>query len=323
MEPSILNTVKRLTTFLIFISVSLVITSCRELDEFVPVLDSVTFDFSEEFSAKADTLSVSINGKNTTIITTPKGTEFVFKQDMFAFENGESCPCETVLIEIIEVDKKRDYLVHDVSTVSEDQILTSAGAYRLAAFYQGKSLRLAPGRQFYFSLPTEILDPEMELFYGERTGVSLDWAPAARSSGSQVSVIPGEWQYNDTSSLIVGYQVFSDRMEWLTIGKFASESAANPVCIKLDESYNSDNTILFALFQKEKSILKLNSQANKGFCSVNIPVGTEIIFIAIHKKGNNLYQFASEYTTIRENHFQSLDFTQMTFDQIKVHLLNL
>lgn len=323
MEPSILNNVKRLTTYLMFVAVSLLVTSCKEIDEFVPVLDSLTFDFSEEFSSKTDTLSVRINGKNTTVITTPRGTEFVFKEDMFTFENGEYCPCETVLMEIIEVDKKRDFLVHNISTVLGDQILTSAGAYRLAAFYQGKSLRLAPGRQFNFSLPSETLDPKMELFYGERTGDGLDWALATRSSGSQVSVVPGEWQYNDTTSLIVGYQVFSDRMEWLTIGKFASDGPPNPVCIKLDESYNSDNTILFALFQKGKSILKLNSQANKGFCSVNIPVGTEIIFIAVHKKSNNLYQFASEYTTIMENHFQSLDFTQMTFNEIKVHLLNL
>ncbi len=313
----------RLTTYLIFVAISFLVTSCREIDEFVPVQDSVVFDFSEEFSAETDTLSFSINGMNTTVITTPKGTEFVFKQDMFTFENGVYCQCESVLIKIIELDKKRDYLVHHASTVSGDQILTSAGSYHLAAFYQGKSLQIAPGHHSSFWLPSDILDPEMQLFYGERTADGLDWSPAPRFSGSKASVIPGEWQYNDTTSLIVGYQVFSDRMEWLNIGQFTSDGPLNPVCIKLGESYNSDNTVLFALFQNEKSILKLNSEVHNGFCSVNIPVGTEIVFIAVHKKGNNLYQFASEYTTIKENHFQSLDFIEMTLDQIKVHLLNL
>jgi hypothetical protein len=319
-ETSILMTMKTLAHIVLL--VCLLIFACKEVDEFIPVQETIEFDFSKEFTSAADTLSYQLNLTEPTIIRTPRGTEFVFKPDMFTFANGDYCPCETVTIELIELDKKRDYLVHQASTISDGKILISAGAYHIAAFYQGKPLQLSPDHLACFWLPSDKLDPSMQLFFGNRNGTIFNWEPAGQSSTIS-SITPGQWQYNDTTSFIVGYQCFSDRLAWINVDKYAADAPKNPVCIKLDPTYTGANTVLFAILKKEKSILSLNYLASDGFCLPSIPVGIEVIFVAIHKKGDNVYEFATETVTIEENHFQSLSFNAKSLDDIKDFLADL
>lgn len=296
--------------------------SCREVDQFVPVEDNVPFEFSQEFTGPQDTLTYELTISEPIIIRTPKGTEFVFKPEMFVFTNGDYCECDQVRIEIIELDKKRDYLVHEASTISDGELLVSAGAYHVAAYAKGKPLKLAPGHLACFWLPSPTLDPEMKLFYGERTISGFNWTPSDLRSGF-ASITPGQWQYNDTTDVIVGYQCFSERLDWINVDKFVQAGSRNPVCIKLDEAFTSENTVVFAVLKDEKSILKTKYSANDGFCLTNIPVGSEVLFIGIRKSGANQYEMASEFTTIEKNHFQSLNFNQTDFNEIRNYLANL
>lgn len=301
----------------------LVLFSCREVDQFIPVEENVPFQFRLEFTGPADTLIYELHLEEPRIIRTPKGTEFVFKPEMFVFENGAFCECRNVRIEIIELDKKRDYLVHEASTVSNGKMLISAGAYHVAAFESGKPLKLAPEHLACFWLPSNKLDTEMKLFFGERTAANgFNWIAADTGNGRS-SITPGQWQYNDTSAVIVGYQCFSEKLEWINVDKYITESSVNPVCIKLDTAFNRDNTVVFAVLKKEHSILKLNYTAGEGFCVSGIPVGTEVIFIGVRKTGTDKYELASDAAVIEPNHFQTLSFETTDFTVIKDFLSSL
>lgn len=302
-------------SYILFL-VSILGYSCKEVDEFIPVFDGTPFEFGQEFTNAQDTLTYQLNLVEPMIITTPRGTEFVFKPEMFEYQNGDFCRCEKVTIEIIELDKKRDYMVHQASTISNNQILISAGAYHLAAYSEGKPLRLTRGHLVCFWLPSDQLDPEMKLFFGERAGNGFNWTLAELSTSGS-SITPGEWQYNDSTSLIVGYQCFSDRLEWINVDKFVKEEPKNPVCVKSDPLSTGENTVIFALLTEYNAILQLNFSASDGFCLANVPVGAEVLFVGVRKSGNGLYEFASETSVIEQNHFQSLDFTPKNFDEIK------
>lgn len=297
--------------------------SCKkEVDEFIPILEPIDFDFSEEFTTVGDTLTYAIDGTIRITLTTPKGSEFILKGGMFEYTNGEFCPCEEIIVKIIELDQKRDYVVHQKPTISNDQVLISAGAYHFSAYYKGQLLQMIPDEQLCLILPSEILDDEMELFYGEDLSSSFNWTPANAIPDSRAFVKAGEWQTD--SSFIVGYECFSDRLGWINVDKLASDGTKNPVCIKLDKSYTDQNTVVFAVLLKEKSILNLYYDSSKsGFCASNIPENLEVMFIGVSKKGEVLYELASEKTIITQNHFQSLTFESASIDQIKSFLLAL
>jgi len=301
------------------------VISCREIDQFVPdIQEEYVFDFSKEFTEASDTLVYQLIGNTYNVISTPKGTEFRFKSDMFLFENGDYCSCEDVRLQILEVDKKRDYVVHQTSTVSNNQLLISDGAYHISASYRGQELILAPGHQICFILPSDKLDFEMELFYGEQTTDQFNWIQASQNTQSASSIRAGEWSNIDSSEIIVGYECFSDRMSWINVDKFASNGPKNPLCIEINDSYDGDNTVMFAILKTEKSILKLYfDSTQQGFCTSNIPIGTHVYLVGVHKSADEQYEVGFEGIAVDPNHRQYLDFTSSSMEDIKTLLRGL
>ena len=298
-------------------------SSCKkEVDQFIPFFESVEFDFSSEFTGKEDTLTFELSGLDRMTLTTPIGTEFILKGGMFQYADGTSCACEKIVVQIIELDKKRDYVVHQTPTVAKDQLLISAGAYHIAAFHEGKALQMIPEEQLCLVLPAKDPDSDMKLYYGSDDPAGFTWLPADEVPGSRAFVMAGEWQTD--SSLIIGYECFSDRLGWINIDKLASDGPKNPVCIKLDDFHTGQNTVVFAVVPEERSILSLYYNLDEdGFCLSNIPVGLEVLFIAVSKKDEDLYELATEQVVISKNHFQSLTFETKSFDEIKNFLLSL
>ena len=311
---------KKICTYISILAIPLFSGCKKEVDKFIPLVEPVSFDFSEEFTNSSDTLTYSIAGDERMTLKTPKGSEFIVKGDMFEYaSSGDFCSCEEVVIQVIELDKKRDYVVHQKPTVSDNQLLISAGAYHFAAFHNGKPLRMVADEQLCLIMPSNTLDNKMELFYGAENGGQFNWSPANEVVDSRAFVKAGEWQTD--SSFIVGYECFSDRLGWINIDKLASDGPKNPVCIKLNDFYTSQNTVMFAVLTEEKAILNLYyDAAQQGFCLSNIPKGLKVQFIGIHKKGEDLYELGSEKTNIEANHFQSLSFETQTFSSIKSFL---
>ena len=304
--------------------VVVIFVACREVDQFIPVTDPIQFDIGQDFADSSDTLHYDYKGDEIRVVTTPRGAEFVFKPDMFILPDGSYCPCEKVQIEIVEIEKKEDYLVHQTSTVSDQQVLISAGAYHVSASYKGSALELSPGHQLCFLLPSNQLDEEMELFYGDDMVQGFNWRPASSFSGSQAFAKAGQWQFFDTTALILGYECFSDRIGWINIDKFASEGPKNQVCIALDTSFNAQNTVVFAVLANEHSILELNYQSSSArFCSANIPIGSVVIFVGVRKIGPDQYEMATDEVVITSQHFQALSFVPKGYDDIKMFLGNL
>ena len=298
-------------------------SSCKkEVDQFIPFLEPISFDFSDEFTNQSDTLIYEIDGKERVTISTPKGSEFILKGGMFEYTDGSFCECERIVVKVIELDKKRDYVVHQKPTITYGQLLISAGAYHFSAFHQGKPLQMIADEQLCLIMPSSTLDDEMKLYYGEEMGEQFNWTPADAIADSRAFVKAGEWQTD--SSFIIGYECFSDRLGWINVDKLASDGTANPVCVKLDPFYTGKNTVMFAILTEEKAILNLYyNPSEQGFCLSNIPQGTQVQFVGVHKKGEDLYELGVEIVKIGPNHFQSLSFETTSFSSIKAFLQSL
>lgn len=293
----------------------------KEIDEFVPVNEPVDFDFAVEFSDVMDTLGYSIEGDDWSILYTPKGTAFILKPGMFEYTDGSNCSCETVAVQIIELADKRDLLVHNTPTVSDNALLSSAGAYHISTSYQGKPLRLVDYEQICFVLPARELDGEMELFYGSNNQERFSWLPASGFTDSQSYVKKGEWEVD--SSIIVGYECFSDKMEWLGVNKYVSDGVANQTCVKLNDFFTGDNTVIYAIANGEESVVKLEYNASQGFCTQNLPIDTQVRFVGIAKRDEDIYELANESVRINSDHLQTLSFNPISISDLKAFLASL
>lgn len=302
--------------------VVIILAGCKkEIDEFVPVHVPVDFDFTAEFSDVMDTLGYAIEGDDWNILYTPKGTAFILKPGMFEYTDGSDCLCETVSIQIIEVADKRDLLVHNTPTVSDNALLTSAGAYHISASHQGKPLQLVDYEQICFVLPAQELDGGMELFYGSKNQERFNWLPASGFMDSQSYVKKGEWQVD--TSVIVGYECFSDKMDWLGVNKYVSDGIANQTCVTLSEFFTGDNTVIYAIANGERSVVRLEYIDSQGFCTQNLPRGTEVRFVGIAKRNTDIYELASESVKINMDHLQTLSFNPISIGDLKTFLSTL
>ncbi|MDH3648627.1 MAG: hypothetical protein OEQ53_03035 [Saprospiraceae bacterium] len=293
----------------------------KEVDQFLPDDLPSSFDFSSRFTAADDTSVFTIDGQLDQLITTPAGRQFAFHPDIFEYDNGSSCSCESVQILIIELKIKRDYIVHQKPTVSHDRLLISAGAFHISAFHQGKALRLKPDKVLPFSIPSTNPDPDMELFYGNDATATFNWDEADQQPGSSSAVVVVERQTD--SSFFVGYDCFTDRLAWINVDKLVDESVKNPVCLSVDTLSTHLNTVVFAVLVDQLAILNLYPTDDRKYCIAHLPVGAQVIFLAIRQLTENEYEFAISETEIGSDHHQSLLFESKTLLQIKAVLQGL
>ncbi len=300
----------------------LLLPGCKkEIDQFVPIPEPVDLDFGADFSDASDTMHFTIEGSGWHTVYTPKGTAFILKPGMFEYRNGDLCDCESVDVRIIELAEIKDMLVHNTPTITGDALLASEGAYHVSATHQGKSLRLVEQEQICFVLPSEDLDKNMELFYGDMNQGSFKWLPASGFMGSQAHVKKGEWPTE--SALIVGYECFSDEMDWIGVNKYISDGIDHRVCIKLSEFFTADNTVLFALPEGKNAVVRLMYDMTDGFCTGHLPIGSAVKYIGVARRDENIYELASESTVIEKNQVQTLSFNPMSLNDIRTVLESL
>lgn len=194
--------------------------------------------------------------------------------------------------------------------------MVSAGAYYIAAYENNKKLRLKPGKQLHFKIPAEKLLEGMELFYGDESEGRFNWVEADQVSGSATQVRNTEWQ--NSTGFFLGYDCFSDRLEWINCDKIISSGENNLVCVEVPSGFDQSNTVIFAVLKDSNSILSLYYQEDKGaFCATNLPVGTKVLFIGVHKSSNDTFQFASLDVKIENSTSLNFDFSDLDASEIE------
>jgi len=143
--------------------------------------------FFKDFDALRERLSANTEqvwkikpGQEQTV-TAAKGTLVIVPANAFVFEDG-SVPTGEVDLMLQEAYDPSDFVLHNLTTLSEGRILQTGGMVRINAQSGGKELRLADGASLTVSLPTGgNFDPSMELFYAQQVGTgSVDWKPAGQ-----------------------------------------------------------------------------------------------------------------------------------------------
>lgn len=156
----------------------------RQMNRRVDV--AITSIFFSDYSALQNRL-VSNTGQVLTIqpdkpqtVTAANGTIVVVPSQAFVFEDGTS-PEGPVELIVREAFSPSDFILHNLTTMSDGKILQTGGMVYIGAQADGRPLTLANGAAITVALPTGQVDPGMELFYAQQTADgNINWQPAGQ-----------------------------------------------------------------------------------------------------------------------------------------------
>ncbi|MFN0033582.1 MAG: OmpA family protein [Saprospiraceae bacterium] len=143
--------------------------------------------FFEDFIALQERLSANTEqvlkiqpGQEQTVIAA-KGTLVIVPANAFVFDDG-TVPTGEVDLQVQEAFDPSDFVLHNLTTMSDGRILQTGGMVRITAQSGGRELQLADGASLTVSIPNGgDFDPSMELFYAQPVANgAVDWKPAGQ-----------------------------------------------------------------------------------------------------------------------------------------------
>jgi len=143
--------------------------------------------FFNDFDALRDRLSANteqvlkIQSGLEQRVTASKGTLVIIPANAFVFEDGTTPSGEVDLL-VQEAYDPSDFVLHNLTTMSDGRILQTGGMVSITAQSSGRDLRLAEGAALTVSIPNGgNFDPSMELFYAQPVANgTVDWKPTGQ-----------------------------------------------------------------------------------------------------------------------------------------------
>lgn len=144
-----------------------------------PVFFSTFSALQTRLSANSEQV-LTIQPDQSQTITTDRGTMVVVPAQAFVFEDGTS-PNGPVELIVREAFSPSDFISHNLTTASDGKILQTGGMVYIGAQAEGRPLMLADGAALTVALPTQKVDPNMELFYAQQTADgNINWQPTGQ-----------------------------------------------------------------------------------------------------------------------------------------------
>jgi len=197
------------------------------------------------------------------------------------------------VIHVILLQKRGEFIRFKKPTTSENALLESGGSIFIRITKNGRDLVLANGTSFKIRYRASDISNNMRLFYGKETLVPpsdtvFTWMPS--SDTSKVNT----WEKRDLVSgniIAKGYELFSKQLRWINCAKFLDISLPKTnIYATLPSNYTNKNTLVFAVFKDQKTVLNLKADFNnKTFIGKDIPTRSKITLVSLSKIGDNYY----------------------------------
>ncbi|MDZ4823356.1 MAG: OmpA family protein [Flavobacteriales bacterium] len=107
-----------------------------------------------------------IDPQRDTLIVCKGGSKLLFNANSFKLSSADNG--KPVNINVREVFCKSDMILQNMTTGKDKMILESGGMLDIAASVDGKSVKLKNGSEYTALIPSDDVDPRMELFDGKR-----------------------------------------------------------------------------------------------------------------------------------------------------------
>lgn len=197
-------------------------------------------------------------------------------------------------IEIIRIQTRGDFIKAYRPNNSFGYPLETAGGFFIRITKNGNELALSPGSSIkikYIDIAPAL--PNMQAFYGKE---SLPFPVGALDSAHT-------WKRDVDTSYIktfvkqsgsnykTGYELMATKLRWISAHRYLDSTVAKTnIYAILPPNCTNKNTQVFAVFDKNRTVLALNSDLRtRSFTTSNIPLKAKITLVSISKIGNDLY----------------------------------
>lgn len=169
-------------------------------------------------------------------LTTDRGSKIIIDPSSLQYQNGMTVT-GNVTVKMQEIFTRKDMFTTGVTTVSNDEVLVSGGAYNLSITQGGDRLQTNPNFPIRVQIPAQATDPNMQLFVGTDLG-----------NGSSNS-----WQLPDSTSLakMFGpndgiYTIMQTELGWVNCDAFTNVGMVNNVSLHFigNPVFNYQNTVV-------------------------------------------------------------------------------
>ncbi|MBI1306919.1 MAG: hypothetical protein GC181_09970 [Bacteroidetes bacterium] len=117
--------------------------------------------------------SITINSEKDTVIETEKGMLLMIPANCFVDSSGNSL--KEIQLQIREVFSASDIIKSGLETLSDSNLLETAGMFHIRAFSGSSSLSIKTGKEILVQVPTKEIQPGMMLFDGLETDGEVNW----------------------------------------------------------------------------------------------------------------------------------------------------
>ena len=207
-----------------------------------------------------------------------------------------------IRVEVIILRNKGTWLQNGFSTMSNNKILESAGAFYIRLLKNGQEVQLAGGLKLNVILTTKNPIQGLGIFNVDVSNPLLTEWQAYSSSGSAVSL-------NSVSGGAYAYYVSVDKTgRWFSIGLDNDPTSSKTnVYVITPLNYTNYNTVVFGIVADKHRIGRFKDDLpNRSFKCVNVPLGAKLKLISLSIINGNLY-LDSKDVVVTQNMTVKLD----------------
>ncbi|MBL7942059.1 MAG: OmpA family protein [Flavobacteriales bacterium] len=138
---------------------------CETVAEPIPMDEAIDDNNLDELFAdlRGEPQKFFIHADKDTVISCAQGSKLIFTAN--SLKTVDNTPVE---IRVYEVFDKSQMVLQNMCTAYDRSVLVSGGMLDVTAYQNGQPVKLRPGSSYTSMVPTDEMDPRMELFDGKR-----------------------------------------------------------------------------------------------------------------------------------------------------------
>ncbi|MBC6699162.1 hypothetical protein [Hymenobacter sp. BT190] len=222
---------------------------------------------------------------------------------------GQPMSGSLVQVRVREITKRSEMIFSHAPTISDGQLLESAGMFSIRLSQDGQQVVLAPNASLNV---TTVLPPALSSTAGMGLFSALSSPADSALIGSWLPLQPGSITPFPATGTPTGFQVSlsaglynanASRLSWINCDRFVSASPLTTVQVRATRpGANSANTLVYLAFSTLNSALRLYPAISTSdtFLAGQVPQGYAVTAVVMHMDGTQLY-FGKESATVAAN----------------------
>ncbi len=301
---------------ILIIATTLFIWSCKTSHNQINLSEKLAFDFPKKEEM------FSFNNKRDTILVTESKTRFTIPAFTFCTDNDSMCLSDNIDIKISEYYKVSDMILKRLSTLSNNQIIETAGMFEIVAS-QNKNYKLNQNNSIGIELPSKSEDGFI-YFKGEVKDNNLEnWisqAPIDTLSKRKDKIVVAGTTEVVLINKLYNKVINATELGWVNCDKYLSFPDTTTMVINIDKDLPKD--VWCSVVMKNYNSIIPGVLENGKIKFSPIPNKEPVIIIVIYHDGDDYYLDMNNVTVAKKGNY-NLNPVKVTKQELEVRLSEL